>query len=109
MAFDERLAERIDAALSDRDDVRERKMFGGIAFMLAGNMCCGVIGENLVLRLGAELADAALDEVHTHPMDFTGRPMRGFIYVDPAGIAEDRDLQRWLQRAVAFVQTLPEK
>lgn len=79
MAYDEPLAASVREILANMDGVSERKMFGGIAFLHHGNMVCGVIGETLMLRLGAELADAALDEPHTRPMDFTGRPMKGSL------------------------------
>ena len=100
MAYDEALAGRIRAALRGRDDVAERKMFGGIAFMVAGRMACGVIRDDLMVRVGADGHDEALSEPHTRPMDFTGRPMRGMVYVAPAGVANEGDLQRWVDRAV---------
>jgi TfoX/Sxy family transcriptional regulator of competence genes len=109
MAFDEQLAARIRSALSDLDGVTERKMFGGIVFMLRGNMACGVIGEALLVRLGEEGADAALEEPHTRIMDFTGRPSRTVIYVDPPGVATDAQLAAWIRRAVAFADALPPK
>jgi TfoX/Sxy family transcriptional regulator of competence genes len=109
MAYDEQLAARIRDALADTDGVSERKMFGGLAFLLHGNMVCGLVGETLMLRLGADLADAVLDEPHTRPMDFTGRPMRGMVYVDPPGIATDATLAAWVERALGFVRTLPPK
>lgn len=108
MAYDEQLAGRIRAILhADRDDVREQKMFGGIAFMVGGRMCVGVIGGDLMARLGEDGADAALDEPHTRPMDFTGRPMRNMVYVEPAGTAADDALRAWIARALAFVEALP--
>lgn len=109
MAYDEDLAARVRSALASRDDVTERKMFGGIAFMVSGNMCCGVTGEDVMLRLGAEGADAALDDQHARPMDFTGRPLAGFVYVAPEGTATPGDLQGWVDRAVEFAAALPPK
>jgi TfoX/Sxy family transcriptional regulator of competence genes len=109
MAYDEALADRMRGALATRDDVAERKMFGGLAFMLAGNMCCGVIGSDAMLRLGEDDADAALDEPHTRPMDFTGRPMKAMVYVAAAGLDGDAAVQRWVDRAVAFAESLPPK
>jgi TfoX/Sxy family transcriptional regulator of competence genes len=109
VAYDEPLAASIREVLARTDGVSERKMFGGIAFLHHGNMVCGVIGETLMLRLGAELADAALDEPHTRPMDFTGRPMKGMVYVDPPGIATDAALAAWVKRALGFAETLPPK
>ena len=84
-------------------------MFGGIAFMPGGHMCCGVIGQDLVARLGEDGADAALDEPHTRPMDFTGRPMKGYAFVAPAGTVSDDALRDWVARTLAFVATLPPK
>jgi TfoX/Sxy family transcriptional regulator of competence genes len=109
VAYDEDLAARVRRELIPRSDVTERKMFGGIAFMVAGNMCCGVNGEDLMLRLGSEGADAALDDPHVRPMDFTGRPMAGFVYVGPEGTATASDLRRWVDRALEFAATLPPK
>ncbi len=109
MAFDEALAATIRAALADVPDVTERKMFGGLAFLVSGHMACGVIGDELMVRLGDDGADAALDEPHTRPMDFTGRPMRSMVFVGRDGIASDEDLARWSLRGVRFAQTLPPK
>lgn len=77
-------------------------MFGGITFMVAGRMACGVIRDDLMVRVGADGHDEALAEAHTRPMDFTGKPMRGMVYVEPAGVASDDDLQRWVRRGVTF-------
>jgi hypothetical protein len=99
MAYDEVLADRIRAALGDRVDVEERQMFGGIAFMVAGRMACGVTHDDLMVRVGAEGYEAALSEPHTRPMDFTGTPMRGMVDVDPAGTATDVGLRAWVDRA----------
>ena len=109
MAYDEGVAQRLREALSDEDDVVEKKMFGGIAFMHRGNMCCGVVGDELMLRVGADAYDAALRESHARPMDFTGRPMRGMLYVGTDGFEADEALAAWLQRATAFTKTLPAK
>jgi len=109
MAYDETVAERVREVFKRRRGVTERKMFGGIAFMLHGNMCCGVVGERLMLRLGNELAAAALDETHTHVMDFTGKPIKSMIYVEPAGFRTDGELSQWIDRAASFVKTLPAK
>ncbi len=109
MAYDERLASRVRRLLAAAGDVEERRMFGGIAFMLNGHMCCGVAGDDLMLRLGADQAQQALEEPHVRPMDFTGRPMKGFVYVDPQGSATDAKLRHWLRLAQEFVSTLPSK
>ena len=107
MAYDEGLAGRIRNALRDRDDVAEKKMFGGIAFMVAGRMACGVVHDELMVRVGRDGHDAALAEPHTRPMDFTGRPMRGMVYVEPAGVRSDADLARWVERAVNVATAEP--
>jgi TfoX/Sxy family transcriptional regulator of competence genes len=109
MTFNEITAEKIRKAMADTPDVSERNMFGGVSFMLQGNMCCGVIEDNLVVRVGPGAYDAVLREPHTRPMDFTGRPLRGFVYVDRAGYETPDALHGWIERGVSFVQTLPRK
>jgi TfoX/Sxy family transcriptional regulator of competence genes len=109
MAYDEALADRIRDALAARADVTERKMFGGLAFMVGGNMCCGVMGSEAMLRLGEDGAETALDEPHTRPMDFTGRPMKGMVYVAAPGVEDAAAVRRWVDRAVAFAGSLPPK
>lgn len=109
MPYDERLAERIRRALSGNEAVVERRMFGGIAFLLRGNMCCGVTKDLLMLRLGSQGAEVALGRPHTREMGFTGRPMKGMVYVEPEGVRTEAELRRWLEQAVEFAQTLPEK
>ena len=109
MAYDEALADRIRAALRGNEEVSERKMFGGLAFMLDGNMCCGVVKDELMVRLSPDEGDRALEEPGVRPMDFTGRPMRGMVFVAPAALADDEELRGWVGRAVAFVGTLPPK
>jgi TfoX/Sxy family transcriptional regulator of competence genes len=108
MAYDKQLAERVRWVLVD-DGVTEREMFGGIAFMLHGNMVCGVGGDALMVRLGPELADEALQEPHTRPMEMKGRSMRGVVLVEPPGWDSDEALAGWIERARAFVGTLPPK
>jgi TfoX/Sxy family transcriptional regulator of competence genes len=110
VAFDEELADRIRGVLGNRIDVDERRMFGGIAFLVAGNMCCGVIGEDLTARLAPSEADALLrSEEGARPMDFTGRPMRGWLFVAPDATVEDADLERWVRRCESFAASLPPK
>ena len=109
MAYDEQLAERVRAVLSDEFGVTEQKMFGGLAFMLRGNMCVGVMGDDLILRLGPDRGPTALEEPGISVMDFTGRPMKAFVMAEPATIASDDDLRRWVGEAVAFAASLPEK
>lgn len=109
MAYDEGLAQRIREALDDREDVSERKMFGGLAFMVGGNMCVGVVDEDLMARVGPDAYDESLEEPDAREMDFTGRPMRGLIYVAARSIEEDARLGFWLARALAFAGSLPAK
>ena len=109
MAFDENLADRVAAVLSGVDDVREQRMFGGIAFLVEGHMACGIVGDELMVRLGEEGADAALDELHVRPMDFTGKPMRTMVFVQQPGIASRAALEGWVERALGYVRTLPVK
>jgi TfoX/Sxy family transcriptional regulator of competence genes len=109
VAYDEVLADRIRDVLGARAEVSERKMFGGIAFMLAGNMAVGVIGEDLMVRLDPADAEKALTEPHTRPMDFTGRPMKNMVYVDPAGTESDEDLAAWVEAGADFAASLPPK
>jgi len=109
MAFDEAVAERIREALEGAPNVVEKRMFGGIAFMVRGNMCCGVIGDRLMLRVGPDGYEATLSRTHAKPMDFTGRPMKGMVYVEPAGFASSRDLKKWIGKAMGFALSLPAK
>ena len=109
MAFDEAVARRVRNALEGSPDVVEKRMFGGIAFMVRGNMCCGVIGDRLMLRVGPDGYEATLSRPHAKPMDFTGRPMKGLVYVEPAGFASPRDLKTWIGRAMVFALSLPAK
>jgi len=108
VAYDETLAARVRDAMGPEPALTERKMFGGIAFMLGGHMFCGIVGDELMLRLGREGADAALERAHVRPMDFTGRPLAGMVFVGPAGLRGPA-LGRWVARAVAYVRTLPPK
>jgi TfoX/Sxy family transcriptional regulator of competence genes len=107
MAYDEQLAQRIRDVLAG-ERVREQKMFGGIAFMVGGHMTCGIVGDDLMLRLGEEGADAALDRPHVRPMDFTGRPLSTMVYVEPAGVRGGA-LADWIGEALAYTRTLPPK
>ena len=109
MAFDEGLAHRLREQLGPRFDLTERKMFGGIAFMTSGNMLVGVIGNELICRVGPEATDAALAQPGTRVFDMTGRTMSGWVVVDGEALAEDDDLARWIDRASRFVETLPPK
>lgn len=107
MAYDEKLANRVRKALATRKGIVEKKMFGGLAFMLDGHMCCGVLNDELVVRVGPERYDAALSRAHTRPMDFTGRPLTGFVYVGWRGVKTGAALAKWLREAAEYASTLP--
>ncbi len=109
MPYDEELAERVRRALGDRADLTERKMFGGVAFMLAGNMCCGVIRDDLIVRTFPEDAEAALEEPDVRPFDLTGRTMTGFLLIGPGATASDEGLRAWVESGVTVAETLPPK
>jgi TfoX N-terminal domain len=107
VAYDEQLAERVRALLGGRLDLDERRMFGGLAFLIAGNMCCGVHGDRLSVRLFYEDAAELLErERGARPFDLTGRPMRGWLLVAPEAVADDADLERWVRRGEAFAASL---
>ena len=108
MAYDEDLADRIRAVLPPADAVTERQMFGGLAFMLSGHMFCGVVRDTLMVRLGPGAAGRALNQPHVRPMDFTGRPMKGMVFVEPGGL-RGAALQEWVDTAAAFARALPPK
>ena len=109
MAYDEALAERVREVLEPLDGLDERKMFGGISFMLGGNYCCGVLNDDLVVRVSPDLHDEVLGEPHAREMDFTGRPMRGWVYVSPEGTTAGGSLAAWVNRGVAYARSLPPK
>ena len=108
MAYDEQLAGRVRDTLAARADVSERKMFGGLTFMVGGNMCCGVNKDELIVRLDPEREDEALSRPHARAMDFTGRHMPGFITIRPEGLDDDQ-LDGWVHDAVARAALLPTK
>src|SRR5262245_22159894 len=109
MAYDEQVARRLRRAFAKHPSVVEKKMFGGLAFLLHGHMCCGVVGDELMIRVGPEAYESALSRPHARRMDFTGKPLRGFVYVAPAGFASTRDLGAWVARAADFASSLPPK
>ena len=100
------LVERLRIVFQDRTDVVEKKMFGGLTFMVSGHMCCGVTGEDLMVRVGEEQYENSILLPHTRPMDFTGRVMKGFVFVESAGLRSDEDLKEWVNRGIKFVSTL---
>ena len=109
MAFDESLAERIRQNLARRRNVEERKMFGGICFLLNGNLLVGVWKDSLIARLGPDEGETALLEPHVRVFDITGKPMRNWVLVEPEAIEDDDQLKSWIERAAKFVRTLPKK
>jgi TfoX/Sxy family transcriptional regulator of competence genes len=109
MAYDEGLAQRLREQLADHFGLQERKMFGGLAFMHRGHMLVGITGEVLMARVGPDHHAAALKRAHARPMDFTGKPMKGYVFVDPAGFSTDANLARWIALCLEFNATLPAK
>lgn len=109
MAFCEKLAERIRDVVSDSSGIKEMKMFGGVGFLLNGNMLVGVWNDSLIVRLGAEQAETILNEPFVKVFDITGRPMKGWLLVAPEGIEQDEQLRDWISRATEFVKSLPAK
>ncbi len=109
MAYDTELAERVRAIVGVRQGLTERKMFGGIAWMLHGNMACGVLGDEVIVRLGVEDSDRALSEPDTRVFDMTGRPMRGFVVVGGQSIAQDGELRGWVDAGADYASSLPPK
>lgn len=107
MSYDEKTAERVRRILSARADVVEKKMFGGLCFMVNGSMCCGLTGTAFMVRVGPDQYEDALSKPHARPMDFTGRPLNGMVYVDPRGYRSDAALAKWVKRGVDFVCALP--
>jgi TfoX/Sxy family transcriptional regulator of competence genes len=108
MAVDENLAQRMRVALAGTGALREVRMFGGLCFMLNGNMVAGTSKHGLLVRVGKDRQADALARPGAKPMSMTGRPMEGYVFVDPPP-SDDRSLRDWLDLAVAFVQTLPPK
>jgi TfoX N-terminal domain len=109
MAYDEDLADRVRERVGAEPGLTEKRMFGGLAFLLDGNMAVGISGDDLMVRVGPEATDDALARPHTRPFDMTGRPMRGWILVAPEGVAGEDDLAAWIARGVSFARTLPPK
>ncbi|MBC8279391.1 MAG: TfoX/Sxy family protein [Chloroflexi bacterium] len=109
MPYDEKLAERVRAVCQSEPNYTEKKMFGGICFMVGRNMAVGVTGSDLMVRPGPINFEAALALPHARPMDFTGRPMKGFVYVEPEGLTTDTALAAWIERGAAYARSLPAK
>jgi hypothetical protein len=109
MAYDERIAARIRRVVANRRDVEELRMFGGLCFMVRGHMACGIVGDDLMVRVGPASYDEALAEPHVREMDFTGKPLRGMVYVDRNGTSGEAGLGRWVGRGVEHALSLPPK
>jgi TfoX/Sxy family transcriptional regulator of competence genes len=109
VAYDTHLADRIRSIFNGTTEFSERKMFGGLSFLVNGQMCCGILKNDLVLRLTPEQADSALRQPHTRPMDFTGKPMKSMIYVSPLGTDSDQALEAWVRSAVKVARSAPSK
>ena len=109
MAYDEALADRVRRVLGPDEGIVEQKMFGGIAFMRNGKMFCGIVNDELMVRVGPERYADSLKKPHVRPMDFTGRPMNGYVFVGPAGCKTDSSVRPWVELGDAFAATLPKK
>jgi TfoX/Sxy family transcriptional regulator of competence genes len=109
MAYDEGLAERIRSVIDGRSNVTEKEMFGGVAFMLGGKMFVGIVKDDLLVRVGPERYAESLKRRHVRPMDFTGKPMTGYIFVGSAALDADAELEHWIRLGAQFVATLPSK
>jgi TfoX-like protein len=109
MAYDEKLADRIRAKLKGTRGLTEKKMFGGVGFMVNGNLACGVNKEDMIVRLSDHDSEAALKRASVRVFDMTGRPMKGWIVVGAEGVATDKTLQGWIDKSLAFAKTLPPK
>lgn len=109
MPFDEPTAERVRRILSGQENVAEMKMFGGLAFLCCGHVCCGIVGANLMVRVGPDRYVEALKKRHVREMDFTGKALKGFVYVSSEGIRTDSALEDWVGLGLRFAQTLPPK
>ena len=109
MAYDVALAKRIVKLLAGRRRTEERRMFGGVCFLARGNMCCGVAGTKLMVRVGPAAYESALERPHVKPMDITGRPMKGFVFVMPQGLKGEKALKAWLNLGLRYAESLPAK
>ena len=102
MAYDEQLAERVRRAIGEQSDITERKMFGGLTFLRDGRMCCGIVGQDLMVRVTEAEMPAVMRQRHVRPMDFTGKPLRGFVFVAPQGFSTAATLKAWIARGLRF-------
>jgi TfoX/Sxy family transcriptional regulator of competence genes len=109
MPYDEGLAQRVRELLEEEPGFDEKKMFGGICFLLFGNMVCGIINDDLIVRVGVDVYEEALKLAQTKKFDLTGRPMRGWVMVLSPSLESDENLSQWVQKAVTYVRSLPSK
>jgi TfoX/Sxy family transcriptional regulator of competence genes len=109
MGYDEKTAERVRRMLSGRQDVVEKRMVGGLSFIVSGSMCCGLTSTALMVRVGPEARDRVLAQPHTRPLKLGRRSLAGFVCVEPPGYRTDAALAKWVQRGVDFVSALPAK
>lgn len=109
MPYSEELAQRVRHQLSLRTKFSERKMFGGLTFMVNAHMCCGIVGDKLMVRVGPEAYEDSLGEPHVREIDFTGKALKGMVYVGVKGLEQNDDLGNWITRGLDFIQTLPPK
>tara|TARA_B110001469_G_scaffold51778_1_gene50224 strand:- start:494 stop:844 length:351 start_codon:yes stop_codon:yes gene_type:complete len=109
MPYDEGLAERLQDYFEDRTDVEAKKMFGGLCFMVSSHMCCCIVGDTLLARVGPENYDACMAENYVREMDFTGKALKGMVYVSPKGFEDDAQLANWVGICELFVGSLPPK
>lgn len=109
MAYDEQLAERLRRSFSGNPDISEKKMFGGLCFLNRGLMFVGIVGDELMARIGPDNYPSALKQPHVREMDFTGKPMKGYVYVAHAGISSNEKLDEWAEMSLRFTDTLPPK
>jgi TfoX/Sxy family transcriptional regulator of competence genes len=109
MAFDEDLAERVRRILAKIDGVTEKKMFGGLCFLINGNMALGLVNRDLMMRVGPDAYEKLLTQPHVRKMDFTGKSLKGFLYVGPKGTDSDKDLKKWVSKGIDFARSLPPK
>ncbi|MFC1524128.1 TfoX/Sxy family protein [Thermodesulfobacteriota bacterium] len=107
MAYDKGLAQRVREILEDQDGYVEKTMFGGVCFLLHGNMACGILNDDIIVRVGPENYESCLQQPYTRKFDITGRPMKGWVMVDPEGHESDEDLSLWLGKGVTFALSLP--
>lgn len=107
MAFDEHTAQRVRDILAEECVANEKRMFGGLAFMVNGHMCCGIVGQDLVVRIEPDEHQKALSHPHVRAMDFTGRPMKGFVYLSPPGYRTKEELRKWVRKGLRFVSSRP--